>query len=108
MGKKTATENLIKMTEVFGPEYVIRQCAEECMELAHALLKYIRVMNEELVPAVIGDNPDAHYDHVVEELADCTLMNSMVTALLEVDTLKIQEIIKEKVQRTAERLAIKD
>lgn len=102
--KKTATENLDKILEKFGPEYVLRQCAEECLELGHALMKYIRTMHEELVPEVDGDSVGAAYDHVIEEIADCTLTNSMVANVLEIDINKVNEIIDQKVQRTAERL----
>lgn len=96
----TVSSTLERLIENFGGEYVIRQAAEECMELGQALLKYIRVMNGEITPVT----PAEALDHVAEEIGDVTLMNSMVVDLLAINAEEYISTINRKVMRTNERL----
>lgn len=67
-------ENRFKeIIEKCGKEYVLRQLAEECNELAQAALKLIRVWNKE-TPM----REDEAYEHLVEEIADVNLMIDLV------------------------------
>lgn len=61
--------NLALMDSVYGPDYLPRQLAEECSELAQAALKLIRARN--------GETPDSltkARNLYIEELADVWVM----------------------------------
>lgn len=62
-------EDLKQIREQYGSEYLLRQMAEECTELAQAALHLIRVQRKERA----GDMDSAHLD-LVEEIADVKLM----------------------------------
>lgn len=65
--------------EKHGADYMYRQLAEECCELAQAALKVIRAHKGETPKRV--DDADTDY---IEELADVALMiNIMLSALTE-------------------------
>ena len=59
--------------ELYGEEYVLRQLAEECNELAQAALKLIRVWRHE-TPM----REDEARERLVEEIADVHLMGGVV------------------------------
>ncbi len=90
-----------EIIENYGKEYVLRQLAEECNELAQAALKLIRAWKKE-TPM----REDEAYEHLVEELGDVAIMNDFV--FFELLTKKQQEdalaIQKAKEQRMYDRL----
>ena len=47
----------------YGKEYILRQMAEECSELAQAALKYIRALRKETPMRT-----DEAIEHIVEEM----------------------------------------
>lgn len=57
------------LVDATSPEYMLRQLAEECCELAQAALKLIRAENKE-TPCTI----DEAYAMLIEELADASIM----------------------------------
>ena len=61
------------IVDKYGTEYVYRQLAEECCELAQAALKCIRAMNFE-TPV----KPAESIDSVLEEIADVEIMIKFV------------------------------
>lgn len=61
----------------YGTDYLYRQLAEECCELAQAALKLIRAHNRE-TPKSVAD-ADADF---IEELADVKLMLDIVLSAL--------------------------
>lgn len=83
-----------------APDYICRQLAEECMELAQAALKVIRVEN--------GETPDSEDEVVrnfIEEMADAGLMWNIATEFMnETAICKIREIRDKKCVRMHDRL----
>lgn len=63
--------------EKHGADYLYRQLAEECSELAQAALKLIRAHNGETPKSVDDANVD-----FIEELADVKLMLDIVLSAL--------------------------
>ena len=62
-----------EIIEKYGEEYILRQLAEECCELAQAALKLVR--------AVYKETPmreDEAREHLVEEIADVHVMAGAV------------------------------
>lgn len=62
----------------YGRDYILRQLAEECTELAHAALKTVRAME--------GTTPETEEEclaRIVEEYADTQIMLAMCGHLLE-------------------------
>ena len=92
----TVSSTLERLIENFGGEYVIRQAAEECMELGQAILKEIRKANCE---AVRNDD-----NNVLEEIADVLICIGQVIEASGYPPMWIEDAIKDKVQRTKERL----
>ena len=89
------------ISEKYGKEYMLRQMAEECSELAQAALKYIR--------ADLKETPmrtDEAIEHIVEEIADVSLMIDAVSAtvLSERDVDNVQAIKEQKLDRWKTRL----
>lgn len=75
--------NLALMDSVFGPDYLPRQLAEECSELAQAALKLIRARN--------GETPDSitkARNLYIEEIADVWVMLSLALLDLSEDELQ--------------------
>lgn len=68
---------LCKIVDIYGIEYILRQLAEESMELAHAALKLIRANRHE-TPDTLEDAMDA----LTEEAADVYVMLSVLSAIL--------------------------
>lgn len=89
-----------KIQAKYGDEYLFRQLAEECIELAHASLKLIRAMRGE-TPLPI-EKARASF---LEEVADVRVMYFVLLRMLGNDEiLSIQEQSKEKERRMIERL----
>lgn len=62
-----------EIIEKYGEEYILRQLAEECTELAQAALKLIRSRRKE-TPM----REDEAREHLVEEIADVFVMAGFV------------------------------
>ena len=89
-----------KIQAKYGDEYLLRQLAEECIELAHASLKLIRAMRGE-TPLPIEKSRASF----LEEVADVRVMYLVLSWMLGHDEiLSIQEQSKEKECRMIERL----
>lgn len=85
-------------------DYLYRQLAEECAELAQAALKVVRAQNGE-TPEKLEDA----MDHYIEELADVFVMTGIaVLNLNDVQMNKIYKIVGDKRERMAERLISRD
>ena len=96
----TYEEILMSCLEVFDPDYLFRQLAEECGELVQASLKYIRALNGE-TPITEEDA----FDHYLEELVDVALMLKIAKADLSDDAKKLfEEKFKFKRARFIDRL----
>ena len=87
--------------EKHGKEYMLRQMAEECSELAQAALKYIRAARKETPMRI-----DEAIEHLTEEIADVRLMIDAVSAtvLSERDVDDVQAIKEQKLDRWKTRL----
>ena len=85
----------------YGKEYMLRQMAEECSELAQAALKYIRAARKETPMRI-----DEAIEHLTEEIADVRLMIDAVSAtvLSERDVDDVQAIKEQKLERWKTRL----
>lgn len=93
-----------RMSEIvdkYGAEYVLRQLAEECAELAHSALKLIRVWHNE-TPM----REDEAREHLIEELADVHLMaHAVCTELLsDVEVQVLDAVCDIKEERMYHRL----
>lgn len=95
-----AAGNYYAMNDMFGQEYILRQAAEECMELGQKLLKMIRVINQEATPVTFRDA----YEGIIEELADVQLMNEMVIQTLKIGLFDIHNVRQNKIERMEKRL----
>lgn len=86
------------------PDYLYRQLAEECAELAQAALKVVRAQN--------GETPETLEDamnHYIEELADVFVMHNLARLDLNaVQNHKMYQIMGDKRERMAERLISRD
>ena len=85
----------------YGKEYMLRQLAEECSELSQAALKYIRAARKETPMRT-----DEAIEHIVEEIADVSLMIDAVSAtvLSERDVDNVQAIKEQKLDRWKTRM----
>ena len=91
---------MCKILDIYGMEYILRQLAEECAELAHAALKLIRAKRYET-----PDKSDDAIDALTEEAADVYVMLSVLSAILGDDYRKsVQAISRQKESRMVERL----
>lgn len=89
-----------KIQAKYGDEYLLRQIAEEYIELAHASLKLIRAMRGE-TPLSLEKARAA----LLEEVADVRVMNFVLSRMLsDNEILSMQERSKEKEWRMVERL----
>ena len=83
-----------------SPEYILRQTAEECCELAQAALKVIRARN--------GETPmgsDAATDALIEEIADTLLMVDIVRyAVIPKHMLDVAKVYSQKWERFKKRV----
>nr|DAL30123.1 MAG TPA_asm: triphosphate pyrophosphohydrolase [Caudoviricetes sp.] len=81
-------------------DYLYRQLAEECAELAQAALKVVRAQNGE-TPEKLEDA----MDHYIEELADVFVMTGISRLDLNATQIsKMYKIMGDKRERMAERL----
>lgn len=64
---------MFEIIEKYGEEYILRQLAEECNELAQAALKLIRARRKE-TPM----REDEAREHLIEEIADVYVMTGFV------------------------------
>lgn len=64
---------MFEIIEKYGEEYILRQLAEECTELAQAALKLIRSRRKE-TPM----REDEAREHLIEEIADVFVMADFV------------------------------
>ena len=87
--------------ELYGEEYVLRQLAEECNELAQAALKLIRVWRHE-TPM----REEEARERLVEEIADVRLMAGEVFRhmLFAAEQKCVYEICEQKRERMFARL----
>lgn len=89
-----------KIQAKYGDEYLFRQLAKECIELAHASLELIRAMRGERPLSI--EKARAFF---LEEVADVRVMYLVLSRMLGHDEiLSIQERSKEKERRMIERL----
>ena len=91
----------VEIVEKCGREYMLRQMAEECNELAQAALKLIRVWHKE-TPM----REDEAWEHLLEELADVEVMiDGVCNAMLDRAQRGIKaEIEERKMERMYDRL----
>lgn len=89
-----------RIIEKYGEEYVLRQLAEECTELAQAALKMIRAQRREtpMLPLEARDN-------FIEELADVHVMLHGAKRLLSSDEeMKLLTLRRDKEARMYYRM----
>lgn len=92
-----------EMIAATGEEYMLRQMAEECCELAQAALKLVRAQNAE-TPVSVGKARQK----LVEELADTKIMFNIVYSLLSDSELSDYDaVLKYKKERFAKRIRAK-
>lgn len=98
----TDNTTLLKLlNESCKPDYLYRQLAEECTELAQAALKKIRYMKHEMPLSQKGD-VEGNY---LEELADVGVMWELaMLALRTQERDKAHEIMERKRERMERRL----
>lgn len=103
MGQKTpliSRDLLNLIRERKTPDYLYRQLAEECAELAQAALKVVRAQNGE-TPEKLEDA----MDHYIEELADVFVMHNIASLDLNATQIsKMYKIMGDKREMMAERL----
>ena len=89
------------ISEKYGKEYILRQLAEECSELAQAALKYIRAFRKETPMRI-----DEAIEHLTEEIADVRLMiDAVSTSVLSWrDVDDMQAIKVQKLERWKTRM----
>lgn len=98
----TDNTTLLKlMNEKHKPDYLYRQLAEECTELAHAALKNVRYMKHEMPLSQKGDVANNY----LEELADVGVMLELaMLALRAQERENVHEIMETKRERMKYRL----
>lgn len=83
------------------PDYLYRQLAEECTELAQAALKKVRCAKHEISPGAKAEIDDNY----LEELADVGVMRELAVMTLERQEREtVHKIMKFKRERMEERL----
>lgn len=90
-----------KIVNRYGQEYIFRQLAEECAELAHASLKLIRAQNNETLVSVTEAK-----GRLIEEMADVLVMSGIVldAVLTAGDIRQIEEMGIAKEKRMQKRM----
>lgn len=98
----TDNTTLLKLlNESCKPDYLYRQLAEECTELAQAALKKVRYMKHEMPLSQKGDVANNY----IEELADAGVMWELaMLALRTQEREKAHEIMERKRERMERRL----
>lgn len=83
------------------PDYLYRQLAEECTELAQAALKKVRCAKHEISPGAKAEIDDNY----LEELADVGVMRELAVMTLGMQEREtVQKIMQFKRERMEERL----
>lgn len=90
-----------EIVDKYGVEYIYRQLAEECSELAQACLKVIRAQRKETPMRM-----DEAWERLLEELADVMLMMEIVedVSFRGNDEYIIAQTLESKEQRMYERM----
>lgn len=89
-----------RIVDIYGREYLLRQLAEECAELAQAALKRIRASRGE-TPVAEGEAAEAF----AEEMADVRVMAGVtVRTMGETFRRKVEKLADDKEARMAARL----
>ena len=98
----TDSTTLLKLLgEKCKPDYLYRQLAEECTELAQAALKKVRYMKHEMPLSQKGDVANNY----LEELADVGVMRELAVMTLERQEREtVQKIMQFKRERMERRL----
>ena len=94
-------DRMYDVVKMYGEEYMLRQLAEECTELAHAALKFIRAKRKETPMRV-----DEARERLVEEIADVHVMAGAVFdhILFKYEQECVDEICESKKSRMFARL----
>ena len=94
-------ENQMQICGRYGSEYLLRQLAEECTELATACLHHIRARRKET-----DKMPDATKENLIEEMADVSVMMDCVhgTLLHAIEQEELRKIADAKANRMVNRL----
>lgn len=96
-----STTLLRLLNESCKPDYLYRQLAEECTELAQAALKKVRYMKHEM-PLSQKSDVEGNY---IEELADVGVMRELAVMTLERQEREtVQKIMQFKRERMERRL----
>ena len=96
-----STTLLRLLNESCKPDYLYRQLAEECTELAQAALKKVRYMKHEMPLSQKGDVANNY----LEELADVGVMRELAMMTLERQEREtVQKIMQFKRERMERRL----
>lgn len=96
-----STTLLRLLNESCKPDYLYRQLAEECTELAQAALKKVRCMKHEM-PLSQKSDVEGNY---IEELADVGVMRELAVMTLERQEREtVQKIMQFKRERMERRL----
>lgn len=93
------------IAEKIGPAALVGQGAEECCELAQALLKYQRIV-EGVNPTAIMTEQDA-VDNITEEIADVKNLIELIEQALGISQDDVYMIQAVKMARWMERLDMK-
>ena len=90
-----------EILDKYGEEYILRQLAEECNELAQAALKYIRAKRGETPMRV-----DEAVEHLMEEMADVeVVLDAIRDVILTTDQINdVCGIAQAKLQRWISRM----
>ena len=94
-------DRMYDVVKMYGEEYMLRQLAEECTELAHAALKLIRANRKETPMRA-----DEARERLVEEIADVHVMAGAVFEhmLFKYEQESVDEICESKKSRMFARL----
>ena len=89
------------ISELLSKEAILEQCAEECVELAHACLKMARKLRgENHTPKT----EDEIYNELVEEIGDVLLSSHVVVEALEIPHEAIDSMYMTKENRWLKRI----
>lgn len=97
-------EAIKKIADTYGFSEQSRQLSEECSELIVAVNKYHRAIKKPSYTP--SDCIDKQYLslHIMEEIADVTVMIEQIKHLLNLDDLIIDDFIKSKINRQLKRI----
>ena len=102
MKDKILAKNLEKIMDHFGISNQLRKFNEECFELMEAIIR-------SEYPAIAKDKKpsdlrDLEKSYIEEEIADCMVLLNQFIRKYNIDTLKIQKLFEEKINRTIKRI----